>query len=245
MNFFRLPFLVTLLLLSTSIAVRSDPPYPDPERYRETINAFITQDRDTPLASNAIVATGSSSMRGWHSRIGQDLQPLSIIARGFGGSNMYDALYFLDELVLRHKPRAVILYQGDNDAALGASTEQVMAHFAAIVDTLHTELPATRMYILAVKPSIDRWSIWPAMKEINEQLKRYAGNDPLITYIDVATTMLGADGKPLPSIFLGDLLHMNDAGYDLWTAAVRPVLLPRERDFEPASQRRRNDDQMK
>lgn len=82
----------------------------------------------------AIVATGSSSMKGWHDRIAADMAPLSIIPRGFGGSNTYDVRYFLEELVLQHEPRAVMIYEGDNDVAFGASPEQPLLRFEAIVE---------------------------------------------------------------------------------------------------------------
>lgn len=52
--------------------------------------------------------------------------------------------------------------------------------------------------------------------------------NPRATYIDVATVMLGDDGRPRAEIFVTDNLHMNDVGYDAWTAAVAPVLLAGE-----------------
>ena len=36
--------------------------------------------------------------------------------------------------------------------------------------------------------------------------------------------MIGADGKPKPELFVQDGLHMTPAGYDIWTAALKPLL---------------------
>jgi hypothetical protein len=36
--------------------------------------------------------------------------------------------------------------------------------------------------------------------------------------------MLGSDGQPRPEIFSKDKLHMNAAGYELWTRVVREHL---------------------
>jgi hypothetical protein len=36
--------------------------------------------------------------------------------------------------------------------------------------------------------------------------------------------MLGADGKPRPELFVQDGLHLNEAGYTLWNALLRPLL---------------------
>lgn len=204
--------------------------YPDAERFRSAIESFVSADR--VFGKGAIVATGSSSMKGWHDRIAKDLAPLSVIPRGFGGSNMYDVRYFLEELVLRHEPRAVMIYEGDNDVALGATPEQIILHFEAIVEQLHFKLPKTRIYILAVKPSLARWHLWPMMQETNERLKEFSQRDSLVTFVDIATPMLGVNGKPPSSIFVGDMLHMNDAGYDIWRDAIRAVLIDAEARYE-------------
>ena len=207
--------------------------YPDPERFRPAIDAFLAADAESPPPKGTIVATGSSSMRGWHSRIAEDLSPLTIIPRGFGGSNMNDVRHFLDELVLRHAPRAVLLYEGDNDAAGGVAPDEIMAHFDAIAAGIHEVLPETRIYILAVKPSIQRWHLWESMSATNALLADRAANDARLTFIDIATPMLGEDGKPLPEIFVADNLHMNDAGYDIWRDVVRPIVLEAEAAHEP------------
>ena len=218
-----------LVLLAQSALAAS---YPNAERYRPTIEEFLKSEEATPVSKGAIVATGSSSMRGWHSRIAVDLAPLTIIPRGFGGSNMYDVRYFLLDLVLRHEPRAVMIYEGDNDAAVGATSEQVILHFQAIVEKLHIKLPETRIYVLAVKPSPARWHLWPIMSETNKQLAALSEANPLITFIDVATPMLGADGRPLTSIFVEDMLHMNDKGYDIWRDVVRKAIVKSEESYE-------------
>jgi lysophospholipase L1-like esterase len=206
--------------------------YPDPERFRPAIDAFAVEASVELPAPGGIVATGSSSMRGWHQRINADLAPISVIPRGFGGSTMHDVRYFLDDLVLRYKPRAVLLYEGDNDIAIGITPERILNEFQAIVDEIHARLPATRVYLLAVKPSISRWSMWPDMVRTNELFAKACDENPLLTYVDVATPMLGSDGDPLEHIFVADELHMNDSGYDIWRDAVRPVLVAAEGDHE-------------
>ena len=216
--------LCALLSLTLPLTVAAAE-YPDPERFRAAIDAFNAE-VDVPRGD--VVATGSSSMRGWHGRIEEDLAPLTIVPRGFGGSNMYDVRYFLDDLVLKHKPRAVMIYEGDNDAALGATTEQVMLNLDAIIEEIHYYLPETRVYVLAVKPSISRWQIWSEMQNTNRAMQRLAKRHSLVTYVDVAAPMLGDDGAPKPEIFIGDNLHMNEAGYDIWRDAVRAVVVASE-----------------
>jgi lysophospholipase L1-like esterase len=244
--FTLLAILTLLAALSPNASARSagrpmPPPYPplqvevfpDPQRLAGEIQAFLAEDARNPPLPQAIVGLGSSSMRAWHATIREDLAPLSLIPRGFGGSTMYDALRFADRIVVPYRPRAVLLYEGDNDIALEVPPEQVLAAFAAFVDTVRAALPDLRIYVISIKPSPSRWEIWPRMQEANRLLQAACAADSRLTYIDVASGMLGEDGRPRPEIFLPDRLHMNEAGYAIWREAVRPVLLERELRREP------------
>jgi len=188
--------------------------YPDPRRYEQAVLAFEALADSIPTPEGAIVCLGSSSMRLWHRTIQADLTPLTLVPRGFGGSTMMDALYYAERLVIASRPRAVLLYEGDNDIALGISPAMVRRTFDALVAKIHQALPHTRLYVLAIKPSIARWTVWPEMRAANRLLKNSCESNPLLTYIDVASLMLSPDlGRPRPEIFTADSLHMNEKGY--------------------------------
>ena len=205
----------------------------DTQRWEKAIQAFETQDKATPPPEGAIVGIGSSSMRFWHGTIHTDLSPLTIIPRGFGGSTMKDALHYADRIVIPYKPRAVMLYEGDNDIGLfKISPEQIREFFDDFVAKIHNTLPQTRIYVISIKPSIARWNVWPQMQEANRLLKAACEKDELLTYIDVASPMLDENQEPRKDIFVEDMLHLNEKGYKVWTAAVRPVLLKSEAEYE-------------
>lgn len=205
---------------------------PDPERFAKVIAEFEDQDKKSPPPTGAIVCTGSSSMRLWHDRIAQDLAPLTVIPRGFGGSMMHDLLHFADRIVLAYKPRAVVIYEGDNDTNFGISPRQVVRTFDQLVQKLHQHNPEMRVYFLAIKPSPRREAIWPVAAATNKLIQQRCEKDGRLVYIDVATPMLNSNGKPDPSLFIKDQLHMNRKGYELWRKVVRPVVLKYEADRE-------------
>jgi lysophospholipase L1-like esterase len=211
--------------------------YPDPKRFEKAISAFETKDALTSPPTGAIVCIGSSSMGGWHKTIQQDLAPLTVIPRGFGGSNMNEAVYYADRIVLPYKPRAVVLYEGDNDIASSISAETVRDKFVDFIKVVHGSLPEARIYFLSIKPSPSRWDRWPEMQRANKMIQEVCAANPLLTYIDVATPMLDQAGKPIADIFLKDNLHMNAKGYQIWTAAAKPVLMKGEAQFEKAAPR--------
>ena len=206
--------------------------YGDPKRFEKDIQAFEAEDAKQPPPAGAIVCVGSSSMRFWRDTIKEDLAPLTVIPRGFGGSMMNDALYYADRIVFAYKPRAIVIYEGDNDIGSGIAPETVAETFHAFVAKTHEKLPDARIYVICIKPSIKRWSMWSKMKQANDLIAAECTKDKLLTYIDVATPMIGADGKPLPDIFREDKLHMTRKGYEIWRDTVRPVLLKSEGAFE-------------
>ena len=221
---------VFVLLSMSAAAAAAD--YPDPSVWDRTIGGFALEDEIVGERSGAIVATGSSSMRFWDHRIRADLAPLSIISRGFGGSNMNDLLHHLDRLVLKHNPRAVMIYEGDNDVAQGVPVATILATFDAGIKRLLDHNDQLRIYLLSVKPSISRAAMWSDMTAVNAGLQARAEAHANITYIDVATPMLNSDGSVQEDLFVSDGLHMNQKGYDIWRNTVAPVLIGNEVRFE-------------
>ena len=62
------------------------------------------------------------------------------------------------------------------------------------------------------------------MNETNDMIQQHSAGDPLLYYADLATPMLLDNGEPNPNLFVSDGLHLNEAGYVLWTQSLRPVL---------------------
>ena len=206
--------------------------YGDPKCFEKEIQQFEAADKERFPNQNAIVCAGSSSMRFWHKTIKEDLAPLSVIPRGFGGSNMNDLLYYADRIVLCYKPRAVVVYEGDNDAVQGIAPERVADTFGKFVKKVHKKLPKCRIYFLSIKPSIARWNLWPEMKEANRLIAAECEKDKRLTYVDVSRGMLDDEGNPRKDIFKKDNLHMNRTGYMLWRDTLMEVLLKTELRYE-------------
>ncbi len=210
----------------------SDKKYGSPERFEKVIQRFEDVDKKQPPPQGAIVCVGSSSMRGWHGTIQNDLAPLTIVPRGFGGSNMNDALHYADRIVLPYKPRAIVVYEGDNDVAQGISNIQIVGTFRRFVEKVHNQFQECRIYFLSIKPSIKRWRLWHKIKETNRLIATECIKDKHLTFVDVASGMLNDEGTPRKEIFKKDNLHMTRDGYVIWRDALRPVLLQSELKYE-------------
>jgi lysophospholipase L1-like esterase len=227
--------LSTITLASIFVAFSANAQQlPSPERFEDVIGEFETRDHAERPPEAAIVLTGSSSIARWNDQAVQALAPLTVIPRGFGGSVMHDALHYLDRVALGYKPRAILIYEGDNDTG-GANpipNEAILEHLRGIIAKTHQELPDTRIYVLSVKPSIARWDVWPVAQRLNLDYKRIADSDPLVFYVDVATPFLNADGTVMRDVFVEDNLHFNGLGNEIWGALIKAALMPIEARYE-------------
>lgn len=194
-----------------------------PQHWEPDIRAFEAADRAAPSTLGGVVFIGSSSIRLWPT-LAADFPGVPVINRGFGGSEIADATFFADRIVVPYAPRQIVLYAGDNDLLNGRSPAQVAAAFAAFVDTVRAALPESRISFIAIKPSPSRAHLMPSAGQANALIRNYATRARNVDFIDVYTPMLDAEGRPRPELFVDDQLHLNSEGYRLWRDVVAPYL---------------------
>ncbi len=194
-----------------------------PGFWETTIHGYEQADAEAPPAPGAIVFTGSSSVFFWTTLV-EDMAPLHVLNRGFGGSVLGQVRDELARIVIPYRPRAVVLYAGDNDIGLGLSARCVLDEVDAIAAELAAALPGTPIYFLAIKPSLAREALWPEMDRANALVRERARRSSTLRFLDVASAMLDGTGRPRAELLAADGLHLSRAGYDLWTSIVRPAL---------------------
>lgn len=195
---------------------------PNFAKWEKEIAAFEKQDRDMAPPRGAVVFVGSSTIRRW--KLDKSFPELQALNRGFGGSQLADAVHFAPRIVLKYEPRVVVLYAGDNDLAGRKTPEQVFADFRAFATLLQKELPRTKLIYLAIKPSVKRWNIWDKGQKANALIEAYCKEDPRRVFVDIAPVILGQDHKPQADLFIKDGLHLNEKGYALVADVLRPYL---------------------
>src|SRR3989442_14088448 len=167
-------------------------------KWETEIKKFEEADRQNPPPKGAVLFVGSSSIRLWHS-LGKDFPGTKVINRGFGGSEIADSTFYVDRIVIPHRPKMVLLYAGDNDLASGKTPQQVFEDYKAFVERVQRRLPKTRIAFISIKPSPARASLLQSMKDANGLINAYATHARKLIYIDVFTPMLGKDGALGPS----------------------------------------------
>ncbi|TVR48570.1 MAG: hypothetical protein EA425_14080 [Puniceicoccaceae bacterium] len=180
------------------------------------VAAFEAADQADPPAPGKVLFIGSSSIRGWRS-LAEDFPGLDTLNRGFGGSTIADCLHFADRLIIPHQPRFIVLYAGENDLAAGHTPDAVAAAFLRLLVHLEEHLGPTPLVFLSLKPSPARAHLIEAMCDANTRIAAICTSRDHLHFLDLFTPMLGDDGQPNPDLFIRDQLHLNRAGYDLWT----------------------------
>ncbi len=193
--------------------------------YEREIRAFEAADEAAPPEPGGVLFIGSSSIRMW-TTLREDMAPLPVINRGFGGSKTGEVLAVFDRIVLPYQPRVIVYYCGDNDLGTDSTDAEAAAEgFMAFARRARAERPGVRVVYIPIKASLARWKNWEAMRKANEIVRAYCERTPGVVYVDTVTPTLDGAGKPDAAMFLSDGLHLSERGYEAWTGVVRPAVL--------------------
>jgi lysophospholipase L1-like esterase len=211
-------WLTLLQLLCGAMGVSAQPKI---SRWEPEIAAFERADQTNPPPQESVLFIGSSAIRKW-TTLAKDFPGISVINRGFGGSQIADSTAFASRIIFPYHPRLIVLYAGDNDLAAGKSSADIVAEYKDFVRTVHAQLPETPIAFISIKPSPSRWRLKEKIVETNRQIA--ALRDDRLLFINIYPAMLNADGQPKKELFLADGLHPNKKGYQVWAAVIRPYL---------------------
>lgn len=198
----------------------------NPERWAPTIRSFVELDERTKPARGGVVFVGDSDL------VQCDLQQwfpeLDAINRGFGGSEVEDVVLYMQDVVLKHKPRIVVFSCGGNDIVANKTPGKVHEDFVRFAEKLSAELPACRLLVTA-QQTPPKFVDWGDVNEnlctLNTLVKKTADKDDRITFMHETRKVLHdeSDG-PRSDLFSDDRVHFNNSGYRRWTAVIARYL---------------------
>ena len=92
------------------------------------------------------------------------------------------------------------------------------------MDLVRNKFGNIKVYVIGIKPSVSRLYLDEEERIYNSSISILAEEDPFLEYIDVWNSMLNKDGTRMSELYIGDGLHMNKKGYEVWTKLVREAL---------------------
>ena len=193
------------------------------ETFRDEIDEFKRLDKENFPEKGKILFTGSSSIRFWDS-LEEDMEPLKVLNRGFGGAQISHVIYHFEEIIKPYEPKAIVFFCGTNDLTALKTPKETMSDFKKFLSLVRNEFGNIKVYVIGIKPSVDRLYLDKEERMFNSSIKLLASQDAYLEYIDVWDSMLAEDGSRMPELFIEDGLHMNKKGYEVWTKQVRKSL---------------------
>lgn len=196
------------------------------KQYQPAFDAFAEQDRVTPFAPGGIVFVGSSIFRQWTS-VPEQMAPLPVLNRAFGGSRTGDQLARFDQVITPYAPKVIVYYCGSNDLKAGAVAEDpaaIFARFRAFSERVQATLPQTRIIFVSSTRSPDRVARWEQVDHYNALARAYCATTPNRLFVDVNPALVDAAGHPRLDLYKEDKLHFHPPAYVEFTRVIRPVL---------------------
>jgi len=194
-----------------------------PTRFQPAIDAFLEEDKVNPPPRQAILFIGSSIFRGWES-LEEQMAPLPVFNRAFGGSRTGDILFYMDKIVLPYEPTIIVYYCGSNDINAGEKAEAISGRFSEFVARVHAKLPDTRVFFVSINRAPQKQDRWDIVDEANRQVRTYCLTDQRLGFIDVNPALFDREGNPRLELYQEDKLHFKPQAYAEFTAVIKPII---------------------
>ena len=151
-------------------------------------------------------------------------EPMKAANFGIGGDRTQHVLWRLQNGELEgFKPKVVVLMIGTNNTG-SDSAAQIAEGVEAIVKTIRTKSPTTKVMLLAVFPrgAEPGTPVRAKIDEINKTISKL-DDGANVRYLDIGTKFLKDDGT-LTKDIMPDFLHLSAKGYDIWAASIEAKL---------------------
>lgn len=215
-----------LLLLALAAGTTALRAQPDSLDYRGDyyFAKRAQQEREAVHTQNIVMLGNSLTERGAWADI---LQDSLVLNRGIGGDCVAGMTARLGAIVAG-KPRALFLMAGVNDLIFSKITpEALLGQYERLLDAIRTASPRTTVFIQSLLPldeaqNEEYFAGKNARIEAFNALLRETARRRGLDYIDVWNRMV-RDGK-MPAEYTVDGIHLNAAGYAVWSDVLRPYL---------------------
>jgi hypothetical protein len=194
-----------------------------PTRYQAEIDAFLESDKVSPPSRQAILFIGSSIFRQWDG-LKQQMAPLPVFNRAFGGSRTSDILFYMDRIVLPYEPAIIVYYCGSNDVSAGERAEAIAGRFREFAARVHAKLPATRVFFVSINRAPQKQDRWDVVSDANRLVRAFCLADDRLGFIDVNPAIFDIDGNPRLDLYQEDKLHFKPEAYLEFTAIIKPII---------------------
>lgn len=186
-------------------------------------NVELARQGDIRVAFFGDSITAWANGQGWK----RDIEPLGIGNFGIAGDGVQNLTWRLQNGELEGmKPRVVVMMIGTNNLWKTASQPRdIAAGVALSLREIRAKQPQAKILLLGVPPlgkSSDD-PLRPKVRALNALLEAFVGEKKADVFLDWGPRLLDADGT-LSQRRAPDGIHPSAQGYEVWVAALSPVL---------------------
>lgn len=193
-------------------------------RFEAQVQKLVEDDQKNPPADGSILFIGSSIWRLW-TTLKEQMAPLPVYNRAFGGSRTPDMLEQFDRLVVPHKPRIIVYYCGSNDVGAGDEAAPIEDRIHQFIVRVGKALPGTKVIFVSINKAPDKEKRWDVVDAVNAKVRdEFTKEFNYVSYIDVNPALFDANGKARLDLYLPDKLHFHPPAYAAFTEIIKPIL---------------------
>ena len=150
-----------------------------------------------------------------------------VINLGYSGDRTENTLWVVNEsgYLKNLKAKMAVVMIGTNNIGHKRSTSAAAAAgVTKIVEGIRTQLPDAKIVLFGVFPrgANAKHIFRKQVAEINKVICKL-GDDKNVFYCDITDKFVDKKGN-LPRTLMPDVLHPNDAGYEIWAQAMMPYV---------------------
>jgi lysophospholipase L1-like esterase len=184
-------------------------------------------------APGGILMVGSSIFGRWTNCI-NDLAPLPVLNRAFGGSVVGDQLFFFNPIVPSSRAALIVWYCGSNDVNSKQTPEDIVKNTKKWIKRARVALPQVHILLVSVMraPQKREAGLLAKVDEVNKGLIQLAASMPDVSYADVNPAVETPDGEPVMECYIQDKLHPTPEGYRRMASVLKPLM---EKEWKPTA----------
>ena len=188
-------------------------------RYHKAFMERKKQPIGVLFLGDSITAGWGSAQKIWKEHFGK-YDPANF---GIGGDRTQHVLWRIEQGELDGiTPKVVVLMIGTNN--IGSPADQIAAGVTKIVNSIHAQLPETKVLLLAIFPRGNKADNPMRLKQqqVNQIISKLDDGNKT-RYLEIWKQFLTENGT-LTKDIMPDLLHPNAKGYQIWAETMQPLL---------------------
>ncbi|MEZ4217201.1 MAG: GDSL-type esterase/lipase family protein [Myxococcota bacterium] len=200
----------------------------DPTVWEADIAAFERAAAAHPPPRDAVLVVGASTVRFWETAA-EDLAPLSVVCRGFGGAKVGDVAHYAERLV-RPAPRALVVSIGGNDlfdlaGSEPRSADEVAVSLEVLLARLRALVAPAPVYFVSIRPPILDPQGRDPSSQVNARVRAFAQATEGVEYVDANRDLYATSGHLREGMRSWDRSQLSREGYRAWSAPIRERLV--------------------